>query len=413
MSEQEIFKITLHTLHTKLFYVQSIATILFFSFSPYLSIIGKSNEIIGLVSIISYIIIFGSFLIILLSNTKLNKKWFLSILLFLAVFLFYLIRGITNPIAGIRGSIIETSLIVILFLFFKAEQLQISEHGKKNILNLLIFCALINTIVSIYQISTFDGNFKNLYISSHEYSELNLIRNGRLRAIGLLDSATILSSYLMAPIAVCFTILLHQKSILQRKSLMYFILFIILFTGLYLTGSRVPLFSISISMAVAWLYKKTRLSVNVVYIDIFALVLIFALLILSPGFTDESGLARLQYYMQFFELLKVNPLGYGIGYAQYPYGITGWDISLATIGLNYGIIGLCFYFILFIKTLFYLSRLVKKQICENAALELMILNSWFINSFFVNIFSVSNLMILIVTLFVLNSNSIEKRLTNL
>jgi len=412
MREQEICKITLRSLHAKVFYIQGIFTIFFFSFSPYLSIIGKSNEIIGLVSIISYCVIFGSILIILLSNVRFNKKWFLSILLFLAIFIFYLLRGITNPIAGIRGSIIETSLIVILFLFFKAEQIQISEQEKKNLLNLLIVCALINTIVSIYQIYTFDGNFKNLYISNHDYSEFNLIRNGRLRAIGLMDSATILSSYLISPIAVCFAVFLRQKSILQRKTLLYTFLFVILFIGLYLTGSRIPLFSICISMAVAWLYKKTRLSVNIVFIDIIALILIFAILILSAGFTDESGLARLQYYMQFFELLKINPLGYGIGYAQYPYGITGWDISLATIGLNYGIIGLSIYFTLFIRELFYLSRKVKEQLSENAALKLIILNSWFINAFFVNIFSVNNLMILVVIIFVLNSNFTEKRRNN-
>ena len=232
---------------------------------------------------------------------------------------------------------------------------------------------------------SFNGDFDTLYISKAEYQPYNYLRNNRLRAFGFLNSAVIFSNYLSIILVYLFFFLRKKKFFISR-----ILFFVFVFYSLLLSGSRTNLFAIFVVSFLLLFFNYHRKFVFLASILSIGLILVFV--VFSSGL-DLSALGRIKQYTDAAALFIQNPIGHGIGYANFPEGIIGFDCAVLVVPVNFGLVG-------FIYLLFFIYKCIRNPrikndnygfVCDSLVLVLFLLSG------FVNVIHLGFLTLLVIT----------------
>lgn len=219
----------------------------------------------------------------------------------------------------------------------------ISKRDIQEVSLLLFICCFFNCVYAIYLVKSFDGDFSKLYISKAKFQPYNYLRNGKLRAFGFLNSAVIFSNYLSL-VLVCLLFSLKKKKYFITRLLF----FILVLYSLLLSGSRTNIFALFVAFFLLHIFNKHRFLCFLA--SIFSIVLILLFVTLTSSL-DLSALGRIKQYADAFMLFMKNPIGYGIGYASFPFGVISFDCAILVLLVNFGVIGFCYFLFHFYKAI--------------------------------------------------------------
>lgn len=358
-------------------------SVLLFSFAPWLALESFFTQ---LVSKLLYGLWFLSFILICafgeFSRRKLKNCFFLFLLIFI-----FSILGIVN--VGIEPFISQFSNLVIpiivAVLFYALNNLSLRKKDLLILLLILFVCVLLNCAFAIYTVLSFNGDFGTLYISKAKYQPYNYLRNNRLRAFGFLNSAVIFSNYLSIIIVYLFFFLRKKKFFIYR-----ILFFVLVSYSLLLSGSRTNVFAIFVALFLLLFFNRHRKVIFCASILSIGLILVFVTF--SSGL-DLSALGRIKQYTDAASLFIQNPLGYGIGYANFPKGVISFDCAVLVVPVNFGIAGFL-YLLLFIYKCIRNPRSKNDNygfVCDALILVLFLLSG------FVNVVHLGFLTLLIIT----------------
>ena len=363
--------------------------VLLFSFSPYLSL--KSAVTDNVLAFLYALFIIR--LAISMSKSKIKIAFLrrkLPIFLVLSLFLIY--GCINNPVVAWKDDFVSLIFPVFIAIYYVIDSHKLDKSKIESVIKLYIFCALANSIMGIFQTITFRGNFASLYVGHYaEEAPYNYYRHGHLRALGFQASPVTLSYYLVPALIILFCAC--GRKLFQR---LRYILIAIIFLALILTGCRVPVLSLFLCLF-CWkvIPQKRRL---LKFLPLIVLSIMLILLNLFDASLDSSALGRFPQFQLAWELFVSHPLGYGMGYASYPFGVVSFDPSILTILINYGVIGITIWWKV------YIHSISNEMITEEG--KLITLNL-FLVSLFSNVFSVGAMLITITLINCYNLNKIE------
>lgn len=358
-------------------------SILLFSFAPYLAL---ESTLTQLISKFLYGLWFLTFVAICCFGEFSKRKLKKCLFLFLLILIFSVI-GISS--AGLAAFVSQFSNLIIpmlvAVLFYSISNLSLKKKDLSLLFCIFFACVFLNCIFAIYTVFSFNGDFNTLYISKANYAEYNYIRHNRLRAFGFLNSAVIFSNYLTIIVVYLFFFLRKKKFFISR--ILFFVLVVF---SLLLSGCRTNLFAIFVALFLLTFFNKHRKFVF--FSSILSIGFILLFVTFSSGL-DLSALGRIKQYTDAAMLLFQNPLGHGIGYANFPKGVISFDCAILVVPVNFGIIG-------FLYLLVSIYRCIKNPrnkkdnfgfVCDSLALIL------FLMSGFVNVIHLGFLTLLVIT----------------
>lgn len=358
-------------------------SILLFSFAPYLAL---ESTLTQLISKFFYGLWFLTFVAICCFGEFSKRKLKKCLFLFLLILIFSVI-GISS--AGLAAFVSQFSNLIIpmivAVLFYSISNLSLKKKDLSVLFCIFFACVFFNCIFAIYTVFSFNGDFNTLYISKADYAEYNYIRHNRLRAFGFLNSAVIFSNYLTIIVVYLFFFLRKKKFFISR--ILFFVLVVF---SLLLSGCRTNLFAIFVALFLLTFFNKHRKFVF--FSSILSIGFILLFVTVSSGL-DLSALGRIKQYTDAAMLLFQNPLGHGIGYANFPEGVISFDCAILVVPVNFGIIG-------FVYLLHFIYRCVKNPriksdnygfVCDSLILVLLLLSG------FVNVIHLGFLTLLVIT----------------
>lgn len=345
--------------------------------------------------------------------SKQRSKYFY---IYTIILCFYLLLGIKegydrmNIILSIKN--IYFWFYVLIFCY--AINNRMPAHLSIFLVITIFISALMNVGYSIYINLTYTGDptdfyFYDLYNSKGMFVIWNFIRDGSVRAFGLVGSKLTLSQLYIVPILISLFLAIYLND-LKAKALAL-IVFCILMYGLWITATRNPYLAIFFSFVVYSFFccfKITKIRFFVITLVLYAFSIYLVLLLSDAGVGDESSKARIPMLLSFFNELLDKPFGHGIGSTgvastTYPFF---FESSLATVFMDLGIIGGLFYFGMIISFSFQMIRAanltnlpILKSLLTASGYSLL---SLFFLTNFTNIYDSSLFVYTIVTIFALN-----------
>ena len=330
-------------------------------------------------------------------------RWFKFFLMLLALIFAYstlsFVQGIETK--SIINSIKNVYFWPLYFLLIVSAKFSFRRQTLSVLLWTTTIFSLINIVYSIfinYSFSNVDQfYFYNLYNSKNIFNEWDFIRDGEVRAFGFMGSPLTLSQTLI--IALCFSFSGITRTTSIENILYFFILFLIILFGIYLTRTRNPVVGVFCALFLMYSGRTFRLSRRSVFFLFFAIYIAVILLVFEMsrrGLGDLSSQARAPMLIAFFNLIYQNPFGYGIGSTgvSLPSYAYFFESSAATVFMDLGIVGgLIFWGIIF-KALLLIwgeSRIKHKAAWMKRAVFLSLAALLFITNFS-NIFDSSLLI---------------------
>ncbi len=375
-------------------YLFVFSSIFIFSFAPFLAL---KSSLTRIFSYIFYLFVGLGFLMFTVCAIYTKKKLHKILVLFSFLTIYSVLGILKSNFSAFVSYFSNAGIpIMMVFVFYSIKYLKIKS---RPVFSFFYICVLVNCLVAIFQVFTFDGDFSKLYVKDViGEATYNYIRNGRLRAFGLLQSAVIFSNY----ISISLTLTLFN--IKKRNFFITRIIFILIqFFCLYLTGSRTPFLAIAFVLGMFCFFNKHRKIFPL--FSIFCIGFLLAFLTFTSGM-DLSALGRIAQYTEASMLFLQNPFGYGIGYASYPKGVVSYDCSILTILLNFGIQGFVFMLILYGKTLKKPAKESSDFICDGLVMILFILSG------FANIIHLGILSLVIIFYYLKLGEKSEKAVPN-
>lgn|GEM_PF-4125092 len=227
----------------------------------------------------------------------------------------------------------------------------ISDKYVKMIFYVYLISAFLSIAYSIYINIVFDGDFKvfyffDLYTEKGIFQSWNFIRDGKVRAFGLVGSKLTLSQMLVIPCSIVLMSILYTRDFFYK--LLNAILGLFLLYGMYITYARNPLFALTLSFAVFIFFQFFKLTWKryfIFFIVIYSLSVWIVSYLNDSGSGDASSQARIPMLLDFFTQFSANPLGHGIGstgIANQTY-FYFYESGAATIFMDLGGLGGCIY----------------------------------------------------------------------
>jgi len=227
--------------------------------------------------------------------------------------------------------------------------IKISGRILQFLYHLAIFSAMIGGLYSIWVIINFKGSpeifyFYKLYSSMDMFNMFNFVRHGLVRAYGFSGSSLTFALLLLFPLSYTYALFM------QKKSLANLIMFLSMLLSIALTQQRNPIMGFILSIILFNMYKKRGNFKLVVLFDFAIQIVSFAIIwiLVYLGYVQDwsSTGSRVLQMVRVVENLIKNPLGYGIGSTglannNYHFGA---DLSIFTILMDVGALGLIFYF---------------------------------------------------------------------
>lgn len=340
------------------------SSIILFSFAPFWALYSKITR---LTSNIFYMLVGLSFFVYSVISVYKENKIKKCIIPFSLLLIFSILgiskAGITAFISYFTNFCIPICIIIV---FYSSKK---NPIGKQYYIFVFYVCVLINCLVGIYQVFSFKGDFSNYYIKDViGKATFNYIRNGKLRAFGLLQSAVIFSNY------VGISLIMTLMNIKRKKIFFIRILLIcIQVYALILSGCRTPFLALFFVLVMFLLLNKLRKFY--LFFSLLCIVFLLVFLTISSGM-DLSALGRITQYTKSCSLILRNPFGYGIGYASFPSGIIQLDCAILTIPINFGIIGFIFLLILYSKILKRPAYKISDYVCDGLVMLVFILSGF-------------------------------------
>lgn len=344
-------------------------SMILFSFAPFLALKSDTSVLIStLLYGIFFICLFG---VIIFASYK--KVFFQKQIVFFIIFFIFLFLGLLHTnLTAVSSQLKNLLLPLLIFLLLYSIRYNFNLKYKK-ILFILFICILANCVFSVITVYSFNGDFSHTYIYEViKGTEYNYLRAGKLRAFGFLQSAVILSNYL-----TIFLIPLIWRINIRKNWLVRFFFIILMLYTLYLTGSRTPFLSLFLSIFFIKFFNKNR---NLVFLfSIITITLLLLFVFVMANYMDLSALGRIKQYAEAFNLISKNPIGYGIGYAGYPFGKISFDCSLLVLFVDFGILGI-FFVVLFYKRAIKNIAVTKSEKIKDSLVINLFLLSGFVNT---------------------------------
>jgi len=283
--------------------------------------------------------IFG-FVRLLISKKKLGWPVFFILSLAIHGLFVGIIQG-TNFFEIFRGFRMYLLFICGLFLLFYSDYFK--RINLRLIFTVFIGFTTFSALYSVWVDYLYMGDLKVLWfynfvnqINPIESARFNYVRDGGLRACGLLISPLIQS--LLLGFSTLILTLLTFKNPERRNPAWNFILLTIQIIGLILCRTRIGWFVVGggLVLAFAHLYCH-RLSLYQSYLVPIVLVLMTLFILLFGYTTDPSALGRIPQYKLLF--LNFNWVGLGFGH---PSTLTVFDSMYISAGLTFGVLGLLY-----------------------------------------------------------------------
>lgn len=344
-------------------------SMILFSFAPFLALKSDTSVLIStLLYGIFFICLFG---VIIFASYK--KVFFQKQIVFFIIFFIFLFLGLLHTnLTAVSSQLKNLLLPLLIFLLLYSIRYNFNLKYKK-ILFILFICILANCVFSVITVYSFNGDFSHTYIYEViKGTEYNYLRAGKLRAFGFLQSAVILSNYL-----TIFLIPLIWRINIRKNWLVRFFFIILMLYTLYLTGSRTPFLSLFLSIFFIKFFNKNR---NLVFLfSIITITLLLLFVFVMANYMDLSALGRIKQYAEAFNLISKNPIGYGTGYAGYPFGKISFDCSLLVLFVDFGILGI-FFVVLFYKRAIKNIAVTKSEKIKDSLVINLFLLSGFVNT---------------------------------
>lgn len=266
--------------------------------------------------------------------------------LFLVVFVvFGLISG--NDKTNIILSLKNIYLWIWYALLLNSINFKISTSFSRKIMFSFVVAILLNIVYSVYISLSFSGKlsdfyFYELYNNKGMFESWNFIRDGQVRAFGLVGSKLTLSQMAFIPGSFIMMAFIYNKDVL--KKVFSLILGFVILYGLYITNTRNPLFAIALSTMVFLIFRRFKIT-GLRFLIVFIVVYLFSIYVVGylseSGIGDESSQVRIPMIIDFLLQLQNRPIGYGIGstgIANLTYKFF-YESSAATIFMDLGVVG--------------------------------------------------------------------------
>jgi hypothetical protein len=283
---------------------------------------------------------------------KISKKFIGVSILLVAILIYGVIKAIPSDIVYKPNIALSIKNMYIWYFYLIAILLSVIKI-KGRVLQLLyhlaIASALAGGLYSIWIIMNFDGSpeifyFYKLYSDMDMFHMFNFVRHGIVRAYGFSASSLTFALLLLFPLSYTYALFM------QKKTLTNLLVFLSMFVCMLLTQQRNPIFGFLFSIILFNMYQKKGNFKVVLIVDLTIQIVSFMMLwaLVYLGFLQDwsSTGSRVLQMMSVVENLIKNPLGYGIGSTgiannNYRFGA---DLSIFTIVMDIGALGLIFYF---------------------------------------------------------------------
>ncbi|WP_155952245.1 hypothetical protein [Zestomonas thermotolerans] len=261
--------------------------------------------------------------LILILHFGIDWKWLSILLFYLGLIFFYSIIAYLNGYSfdNIMLSLKNTYFWLFYFIYICVPRFKAPASVIRFVILAIFFGALLNVLYSVYVGLTFDGNlerfyFYSLYDQKGMFEDWNFIRDGAVRAFGYVGSKLTLSQLLLIPISVAVMLFFGVKSEGGRTAVFLFL--IVLGYGLYLTKTRNPILAISCAICVSLFFRYKLQGWGVVlffsiFTSVYGLTIYLVFFISDIGWGDLSSQARVPLLISFLEVMRDQPLGYGVG----------------------------------------------------------------------------------------------------
>jgi hypothetical protein len=322
------FFISFYTLGRKNLYYILISAIVYTFFADY--IFYKAGYKIGEISIgklfidINFLILFSFFILQQsFGREKIGKFNFLFFLclLFSLFLLIYgaTVNGIVAAVNGWRSIFLFIFMGWLIALFTKRP----IDLLRAAIVTIIIVC-FINSIYSIYEYFTFDGNFtenwrydllleaklsNNADFKSH-FMEYQLTRGSELRSSGFFASA-LASGYFTALASILVTNRIINYR-LDLSSICYVIILFLFLVSMYVSQVRTAFIIYFLTLLFAYLLSSYR--IKKIFFVIYVLCIPFLILftgLIFVNYLDPSSLSRIMQYQSLATNFSL--LGAGLG----------------------------------------------------------------------------------------------------